>query len=149
VVTAGHAVPLGRDGPTPTTLRRLYAVEQWSMADLQVRYRVGSPTVRWWLLDAGIEIRPRGSGGNSLRHPRENWPNSAEVCRHRRPTPTPTAGTATTARAMNTRTRPLDPAAVRVTGGPGTAPAENSAGPAQTGSKSSPFVYQPRLIPIA
>jgi len=63
-VTAGHAVPLsGRDGPTPTTLRRLYAVEQWSMADLQARYRVGSPTVRWWLLDAGIEIRPRGSGG--------------------------------------------------------------------------------------
>jgi len=146
-------VPLsGRDGPTPTTLRRLYAVEQWSMADLQVRYRVGSPTVRWWLLDAGIEIRPRGSGGFRRQlvapSPRD-WPNSAEVCRHRRPTPTPTAETATTARAMNTRTRPLDPAAVRVTGGPGTAPAENSAGPAQTGSKSSPFVYQSRLIPIA
>src|SRR6478609_10984537 len=26
-------------------------------------YRVGSPTVRRWLLEAGIEIRPRGSGG--------------------------------------------------------------------------------------
>ena len=33
------------------------------MADLQARYRVGSPTVRRWLLQAGIAIRPPGSGG--------------------------------------------------------------------------------------
>jgi hypothetical protein len=35
-------------------LRRLYVVEQWSTVDLQARYRVGSPTVRRWLLNAGI-----------------------------------------------------------------------------------------------
>jgi len=64
VVTAGHAAPMsGRDGPGPATLRRLYVVEQWSMADLQGRYRVRSPTVRRWLLAAGIEIRRPGSGG--------------------------------------------------------------------------------------
>ena len=44
-------------------LRRLYVVEQWSMTELQARYRVGSPTVRRWLLDAGIQIRSPGSGG--------------------------------------------------------------------------------------
>ena len=33
------------------------------MADLKARYRVGSPTVRRWLLEAGIQIRPPGSGG--------------------------------------------------------------------------------------
>ena len=63
-MTAGHAVPLSRgDDPGPATLRRLYVVEQCSMADLQARYRVGSPTVRRWLLEAGIAIRPPGSGG--------------------------------------------------------------------------------------
>ena len=57
-------MPLSRgDGPGPRTLRRLYVVEQCSMADLQARYRVGSPTVRRWLLEAGIAIRPPGSGG--------------------------------------------------------------------------------------
>jgi len=33
------------------------------MADLSARYGVGSPTVRRWLVEAGIAIRPRGSGG--------------------------------------------------------------------------------------
>ena len=57
-------MPLSRgDGPGSATLRRLYVVEQWSTADLKARYRVGSPTVRRWLLAAGIAIRPRGSGG--------------------------------------------------------------------------------------
>jgi transposase len=41
----------------------LYVVEQWSTADLMARYRVGARTVRRWLLQAGIEIRSRGSGG--------------------------------------------------------------------------------------
>jgi hypothetical protein len=41
----------------------LYVVELWSTADLMARYRVGSPTVRRWLLNAGIQIRPPGSGG--------------------------------------------------------------------------------------
>ena len=52
-----------RDAPPASTLRRLYLIDQWSMADLQARYRVGSPTVRQWLVAAGIEIRPPGSGG--------------------------------------------------------------------------------------
>ena len=33
------------------------------MADLQAHYQVGSPTVRRWLVGAGIQIRPPGSGG--------------------------------------------------------------------------------------
>src|SRR6478752_4589729 len=64
MVTVGPAVPLSRgDGPGPETLHQLYVVEQRSTADLQARYRVGSPTVRRWLLEAGIAVRPRGSGG--------------------------------------------------------------------------------------
>jgi transposase len=64
MVSTGSAVPLSRgDGPGRATLRRLYVVEQWSMADLQARYRVGSPTVRRWLVEAGIQVRPPGSGG--------------------------------------------------------------------------------------
>ena len=59
----GRAVRLSRGRPGPAALRRLYVVEQWSTADLAAHYRVGSPTVRQWLLDAGIEIRPRGSDG--------------------------------------------------------------------------------------
>lgn len=55
--------PSGRDSPGAATLYRLYVVEQCSTADLMTRYRVGSPKVRRWLLEAGIEIRPRGSGG--------------------------------------------------------------------------------------
>jgi len=63
-VSTGHAVPLPRwDGPGWATLRRLYVVEQWSSADLMARYRVGYPTVRRWLVAAGIQIRPPGSGG--------------------------------------------------------------------------------------
>ena len=52
-----------RASPAAATLHRLYVVEQWSTTDLMARYRVGWPTVRRWLLEAGIEIRPRGSGG--------------------------------------------------------------------------------------
>ena len=63
-MTAGHSVPLTRgDGPGPAILRRLYVVEQRSMADLSARYGVGLPTVRRWLVEAGIAIRSRGSGG--------------------------------------------------------------------------------------
>jgi transposase len=51
------------DGPGRAELHRLYVVEQWSTADLEARYRVGSPKVRRWLLEAGVEIRSRGSGG--------------------------------------------------------------------------------------
>ncbi len=62
--TTGHAAALTRrDGSGPATLHRLYVDEQCSTADLQARYRVGSPTVRRWLLEAGIQIRSRGSGG--------------------------------------------------------------------------------------
>lgn len=49
--------------PGPTTLHRLYVVEQWSTADLIAHYQVGLPTVRRWLLEAGIQMRLRSSGG--------------------------------------------------------------------------------------
>jgi transposase len=60
----GRFVPLFRDGvPGPMTLRRLYVVELWSMAELAAQFQVGSPTVRRWLLEADIAVRPRGAGG--------------------------------------------------------------------------------------
>jgi len=62
-VSSGRAVRLPRSRPGHAALHRLYVAQQWSTADLAAHYRVGSRTVRQWLLEAGIEIRPRGSGG--------------------------------------------------------------------------------------
>ena len=63
MVSTARAVPSSREACDPATLRRLYVVEQCSTADLMARYRVGYPTLREWLLDAGIQIRPRSAGG--------------------------------------------------------------------------------------
>ena len=63
-MTISQAMPSPRgDGPGQATLRRLYVVEQRSVADLTARYRAGSPTVRRWLVEAGIAIRSPSSGG--------------------------------------------------------------------------------------
>ena len=59
-----------RTWPGPTTLRRLYVIEEWSINDLTTRFEVGSPTVQRWLGEAGIQIRaPGASRGRRQRTP--------------------------------------------------------------------------------
>lgn len=57
--------PVNRgDGPGKAVLWQLYVNEERGFADLTARYRVSKTRLRRWLVEAGIEIRPRSSGGH-------------------------------------------------------------------------------------
>ena len=54
---------MSRAAADAATLYRLYVVEDRSMGNLAAAYRVGTKTVRGWLLAAGIPIRTRADAG--------------------------------------------------------------------------------------
>lgn len=51
------------DRPSAAELRRLYVTEDRSMPELTARFRVGTPRLRGWLVEAGIPIRSKADGG--------------------------------------------------------------------------------------